>query len=284
MFQSKDQVFGLPQRFNEISDRIKQTAGKLEDRWKGDAAGAAKRGAGPAGVAPPRDTLSTTTTPSKTKPAPPSSNWSRYPTRMVVSSWCRPATRADSTEPDHPRLCSRTPRRLAQPARNRRPRRRLPGLRPCHRPGHHRTTRIPTPPAELAAAATPHDMRHTYASLLFQDGIRFDAFSALHGHKDIRTTQRYAHLADSHWEEVRSVLDEGEQREPGEDQASDGLAVGQQIARLAEEKPAQRAAITQALEDPSAMGGEGQTLPPICHPATRRCPSPRCSAWTVSAR
>ncbi|WP_031465953.1 hypothetical protein [Sciscionella sediminilitoris] len=50
MFQSKDQVFGLTQRFNEISDRIKQAAGKLEGSWKGNASGAAKRGAGPAGV------------------------------------------------------------------------------------------------------------------------------------------------------------------------------------------------------------------------------------------
>lgn len=55
--------------------------------------------------------------------------------------------------------------------------------------------------------ATPHDMRHTYASWLIQDGVRIEVLSALLGHKDIQTTQRYAHLGDEHWGEVRDVLD-----------------------------------------------------------------------------
>lgn len=39
----------------------------------------------------------------------------------------------------------------------------------------------------------PHDLRHTYGTRLAQSGIDLYTISKLLGHKDIRTTQRYAH-------------------------------------------------------------------------------------------
>lgn len=54
---------------------------------------------------------------------------------------------------------------------------------------------------------TPHDMRHTYASWLVQSGVKIEVLQALLGHASITTTQRYAHLADTQWEQVRGVLD-----------------------------------------------------------------------------
>lgn len=52
-----------------------------------------------------------------------------------------------------------------------------------------------------------HDLRHTYASWLIQDGVSLEALSDLLGHSSIAVTMRYAHLADSQWNTVRRVLD-----------------------------------------------------------------------------
>lgn len=55
---------------------------------------------------------------------------------------------------------------------------------------------------------TPHDLRHTYASWLIQSKrVTLDELGALLGHKDRSTTQRYAHLGEDHWDDVRGVLD-----------------------------------------------------------------------------
>jgi integrase len=56
---------------------------------------------------------------------------------------------------------------------------------------------------------TPHDLRHTYASWLIQSGrVSIEKLSRLMGHRDIKTTQRYAHLGEAGWDEVRDVLDD----------------------------------------------------------------------------
>ena len=41
-----------------------------------------------------------------------------------------------------------------------------------------------------------HDLRHAFASAAVNDGLSLPIIGALLGHRETRTTQRYAHLAD----------------------------------------------------------------------------------------
>ena len=52
-----------------------------------------------------------------------------------------------------------------------------------------------------------HDQRHTFASYLRQRGVDLHTIAKLMGHKDIRMTQRYAHLSVEELREAVSVLD-----------------------------------------------------------------------------
>lgn len=49
-----------------------------------------------------------------------------------------------------------------------------------------------------------HDLRHTYASFAAAGGLSLPLIAAILGHKDVKTTQQYAHLADS---PVRAAAD-----------------------------------------------------------------------------
>lgn len=63
-------------------------------------------------------------------------------------------------------------------------------------------------PARVAAGArpgTPHDMRHTAASWLVMQGVDLYRVQALLGHKDAKTTQRYAHLAPDAFDRVTAA-------------------------------------------------------------------------------
>ncbi len=49
-----------------------------------------------------------------------------------------------------------------------------------------------------------HDLRHTFASRLMQSGVDIYTVAKLLGHKNITTTQRYAHLSTKH---IRLAVD-----------------------------------------------------------------------------
>jgi integrase len=51
-----------------------------------------------------------------------------------------------------------------------------------------------------------HDLRHTFASHLVMKGVDLRTVAKLLGHKDIRITMRYVHLAPDHLQSAVSVL------------------------------------------------------------------------------
>lgn len=57
-----------------------------------------------------------------------------------------------------------------------------------------------------------HDLRHTYASTLVQNGVDIQTVSALLGHSSVAVTARYAKVSDSRWQDVRNVLSSNHQR------------------------------------------------------------------------
>ncbi len=52
-----------------------------------------------------------------------------------------------------------------------------------------------------------HDLRHTFASHLVMGGVDIRTVQELLGHKDIKMTMRYAHLAPDHMKRAVEVLD-----------------------------------------------------------------------------
>jgi integrase len=59
-----------------------------------------------------------------------------------------------------------------------------------------------------------HDLRHTYASWLRQDGIDLEVVQELLGHGSILTTQRYSHIGSSQHEKVLRALGDASPASP----------------------------------------------------------------------
>jgi integrase len=58
-----------------------------------------------------------------------------------------------------------------------------------------------------------HDLRHTFASHLIMKGADITTVKELLGHRDIKMTMRYAHLADDVKKDAVKLLDEDIQNE-----------------------------------------------------------------------
>ena len=60
--------------------------------------------------------------------------------------------------------------------------------------------------AGIEGRVRPHDMRHTYASWLLQQGVHLAELARMMGHSDWEVTKKYAHLSEQGYETVRDAL------------------------------------------------------------------------------
>jgi integrase/recombinase XerD len=61
--------------------------------------------------------------------------------------------------------------------------------------------------AGIAKPVHPHSLRHAFATHLLEDGVNLLVIQALLGHKNLKTTAHYLHLADSTVRSARSPLE-----------------------------------------------------------------------------
>jgi integrase/recombinase XerD len=81
------------------------------------------------------------------------------------------------------------------------------GTKPANRqvPGH--TFRAAARAAGITRSATPHALRHSYATRLLESGVDTRVVQILLGHVNIATTAIYTHLTEPTRTSLRTVLD-----------------------------------------------------------------------------
>lgn len=60
--------------------------------------------------------------------------------------------------------------------------------------------------AKIEGRVRMHDLRHTYASWLIQNGVTFAELARVMGHSSWEVSRRYAHLADAGYDSVRDAI------------------------------------------------------------------------------
>lgn len=104
-----------------------------------------------------------------------------------------------------------------------------------------------------------HDLRHTYASWLRQDGVGLDEIQMLLGHTSAQTTQRYAHIGTARWDTVRTAL-----RQTPEPEATPAGQL-EALAKLAEADPDRWQPVLEAARAAVENEGSDNAAPNLLH-------------------